>query len=455
MSSSDHPLIQHLANRLAGYAHDQLELILATTCAGRALLLTGRHGLGKTVLVGLLCAIFRFSTRFYCAAKDDLVTGMAGIPSPTALAEGRLEWAAHDRTLWTVDGSVIDCCFIDELGRAPRGEQSCYLEVIDARTLFGRKLQLKTVFAATNPENDRYESHELDAALVDRFDLVLPVPEPAGSSLSVLTRVATVNLCGVYKSDAEAEEAPDGRSFLNEFRDNRDRLLEDTELCGAVAQWAARLVHEAQQTRSQPGSDDPSARTDEVYISFRTLARLPNVVLDLIAYQQTAHGTRQMLSKLVESAELVSQFAVATKCAVSVERLCRAQTAARPLLKNLAEARLREFDRLRPLSHGTLKSRISALEWLNLKEPHPGELHRLTMLVGQLVNDVSALLEQGPLSEPVPVGRLWHNLERYPEQRHALELSILRHRLNVSTCESDIPDQASWAPWTFQEAGRA
>ena len=470
MSHTNHPLIQHLADRLAGFRSDHLELIVAATCAGRAILLIGRHGLGKTVLVKALCAVFRHSTRIYCAAKDDLVTGVAGIPSPTALAQGRLEWAAHERTLWGTDGEDVETCFVDELSRAPRGEAGVWLEIIDQRTLFGKPLPLKAIFAAANPDHASYETNPLDAALCDRFDVVFLVPEPAGSALDVLTRVALVNLGGVYKTPSVGNDVPDGRPFLEEFRNAREHLLEDTELATAVGQWAAVLVHEAQRRRRD--SAQGNTETEELYISFRALARLPNVVLDLLAFLMTAHGLETMLLRMVESAELCSEISLASKCSIPPEDLCRAQTAARDVLKKLAESRLRKFDRLRGLSTGSLKSRIMVLEWLNLGEPFPSEKQRLTMLVGQLVRDVVAHLENGQDKKTVLASRLYHNLGSYPEHQHEIALSMLRHRLagmqsaavddaaqsSVSVGAAGTPcspeDPEMWAPWNFDKRGR-
>jgi len=136
-------------------------------------ILLARHGTAKTWVMRVASTALGEKCRFYSAPKEDIVS-IAGLPDPKRLAEGEFVFVPHKRTMWDADVLAID-----ELPRAPRTTQNLLLEPLQERTLFGYPLPWKIAIATMNP--DTYAaSLKLDAALGDRFAMVLPVPELQG-----------------------------------------------------------------------------------------------------------------------------------------------------------------------------------------------------------------------------------------------------------------------------------
>lgn len=157
-------------------------VILAALATEAPVLLIGRHGTAKTLLVERLSGALGLNFRHYNASLlnyDDLV----GIPIPEE-DEDQLRFITTPGAIW--DAEFV---FFDEISRCRPDLQNKLFPIIHERRIVGMPLhQLRYRWAAMNPpspDNIDFEasageyylgSEPLDPALTDRFPFVIPVP---------------------------------------------------------------------------------------------------------------------------------------------------------------------------------------------------------------------------------------------------------------------------------------
>lgn len=150
-------------------------VIIGCLAQGHSILLLGNHGSAKTMFGSLVSSALSNGDELkvikYNMDKENLIS-MVGIPNTQALKEGRIEYAEHERSVFRADVLMLD-----EITRAPREAQNMVLEILQEKTVFGKPLKYKFVIATANDET--YQgTYKLDAALLDRFYIVIPVPTP-------------------------------------------------------------------------------------------------------------------------------------------------------------------------------------------------------------------------------------------------------------------------------------
>jgi len=144
-------------------------------------LLEGNHGVGKTSAI--FQALHRHNLRyqyFSCATLDPWVD-FVGIPK---------EQFDNDRQIAYLDlvrpkffaFDEIDVIVLDEMNRAPPKVMNALMELIQFKSINGKKLNnLKMIFAAINPpatkdKDPQYHVQELDPAVRSRFHVKYTVP---------------------------------------------------------------------------------------------------------------------------------------------------------------------------------------------------------------------------------------------------------------------------------------
>ena len=162
-----------LLQKLNIYGLNQIEDgIIAGLVSGDPVLLIGRHGSAKTLLVNRLSQALGLKFIAYDASKalfDDVV----GFPNPKSLSEGMIDYIPTPISIW--DKEFI---LIDEISRATPSMQNKWLEIIRSRQLMGKQIpNLKYVFAAMNPPGEYTGAMPLDPALVGRFAFIIHIPE--------------------------------------------------------------------------------------------------------------------------------------------------------------------------------------------------------------------------------------------------------------------------------------
>ncbi len=150
--------------------------ILAALATERTLLLIGRHGSAKSVMLERLAACLNLEFRSYNASLinfDDLV----GIPIPNS-DRTQLDYISNRTSIWKAQ--VV---FFDEINRCRPDLQNKLFPIIYERRIQGENLEnLRYRWAAMNPIVDDAESEDylgtipLDPALADRFTYILEVP---------------------------------------------------------------------------------------------------------------------------------------------------------------------------------------------------------------------------------------------------------------------------------------
>ncbi|NDJ62613.1 MAG: AAA domain-containing protein [Chloroflexi bacterium] len=181
MIEQEHILTQGITESLGIQGWNHLDPILLAALATEApLLLIGPHGTAKSLLVEKVATALSLSLRHYNASLinyDDLV----GIPLPEEGAD-RLQFITTPGAIWEAE-----FVFFDEISRCRPDLQNKMFPIVHERRVAGIQLaQLQHRWAAMNPpapedpdvtSGDYYLGSEpLDAALVDRFPFVVPVP---------------------------------------------------------------------------------------------------------------------------------------------------------------------------------------------------------------------------------------------------------------------------------------
>lgn len=155
------------------FGWEKLEaIILSGILARQSILLKGEHGTDKTeasekITKGILGKSSNFTSFDTPLIRiDDLL----GYPNPKSLSDGVISFIHTPNNIWEANS-----CNFDEINRANIFTQSKVMEIINHRSIMGKKLkQLKIVFATCNPPGV-YQSGFLDHANASRF-MTVEVP---------------------------------------------------------------------------------------------------------------------------------------------------------------------------------------------------------------------------------------------------------------------------------------
>ncbi len=139
---------------------------------GFNVLLVGRHGVGKTEMVREVFNDLGWVWKYFSASTIDPWVDLVGVPKEK---NGVLELIRPA----SLDFDNIEAIFLDEYNRAPKKVRNAVMELIQFKSINGKKFpKLKVVFAAINPDDDEdmpYDVEKLDGAQIDRFHIKLPV----------------------------------------------------------------------------------------------------------------------------------------------------------------------------------------------------------------------------------------------------------------------------------------
>lgn len=140
-------------------------------------LLEGAHGVGKTAVVKEVFESANLNWKYYSAATMDPWVDFIGVPKTVSDVNGNevLELVkpkdlAHDE---------VEALFFDEFNRAPSKVMNAVMELIQFKSINGKKFNnLKVVWAAINPfdEDGTYNVESIDPAILDRFHINIKVP---------------------------------------------------------------------------------------------------------------------------------------------------------------------------------------------------------------------------------------------------------------------------------------
>lgn len=141
-------------------------------------LLIGKHGTGKTALVKKTFESRGIKWKYFSGSTMDPWVDIIGVPKEKITEDGisylelikPIEFAKDE----------VEAIFIDELNRTHKKVRNAVMELIQFRSINGRKFHnLKYVWAAINPfdeESNDYDVDRLDPAMMDRFNVIIQLP---------------------------------------------------------------------------------------------------------------------------------------------------------------------------------------------------------------------------------------------------------------------------------------
>ena len=140
-------------------------------------LLVGEHGTGKSTIIKELFDSQNLNYKYFSGPTMDPWINFVGVPKEV---NGKLEFILPP----DFDDDTVEAIFIDELNRAHTQVRNAVLELVQFKSMNGRKFNnLKVVWAAINPdESDKYQVERLCPVLKDRFQIQINVDSSPNES---------------------------------------------------------------------------------------------------------------------------------------------------------------------------------------------------------------------------------------------------------------------------------
>ena len=144
---------------------------------GKNVMLEGKHGTGKTSLIQKVFGENCNKLLYFSGSTLDPWVDFVGVPKEIE-KDGQhvLSFVLPEKMADT----SVEAIFIDEYNRSHKKVRNAAMELIQFKSINGRKFpNLKVVWAAINPSDDEDESYDvenLDAAQADRFQIKIKVP---------------------------------------------------------------------------------------------------------------------------------------------------------------------------------------------------------------------------------------------------------------------------------------
>lgn len=143
---------------------------------GKNVLLEGKHGTGKTSLV---TEIFNKNCKnwlYFSGSTLDPWVDFIGVPKEIKKGNNYvLSFVLPEK----MTDETVEAIFIDEYNRSHKKVRNATMELIQFKSINGRKFpNLKVIWAAINPSEDEeeYDVEQLDEAQIDRFQIQIKVP---------------------------------------------------------------------------------------------------------------------------------------------------------------------------------------------------------------------------------------------------------------------------------------
>jgi MoxR-like ATPase len=155
-------------NKLDFYLKNNLNVLVA-----------GKHGVGKTSQVIDCFARNKVNYLYFSGSTMDAWVDLVGLPKE------KTENGVSFTTLVPPESMAkgqVEAIFIDEFNRAPKKVRNALMELIQFKSINGRKYpNLRVVWAAVNPDDVnldgfKYDVEPIDPAQLDRFQIQTTVP---------------------------------------------------------------------------------------------------------------------------------------------------------------------------------------------------------------------------------------------------------------------------------------
>lgn len=139
-------------------------------------LFEGQRGVGKTSIISSTFEKAGLRVKYFSAPTMDPWTDLVGVPSTIVRDDGKEVLRLIPPEEFADD--KYDVIFIDELNRAPKKVMNALMELMQFKTINGKKYNIKMIWAAINPhtEDEEYHVEPLDPAVKDRFHIHVNIP---------------------------------------------------------------------------------------------------------------------------------------------------------------------------------------------------------------------------------------------------------------------------------------
>lgn len=141
-------------------------------------LFIGRHGVGKTSIIIQAMQRNNLSYAYFSAPTMDPWVDFIGVPKERIDQNGSPFLDLVKPALFAND--QINAIIFDEFNRAPKKIKNAAMELIQFKSINGKKFNnLHIVWAAINPDDDEsleYDVEKLDPAQKDRFHIIQEIP---------------------------------------------------------------------------------------------------------------------------------------------------------------------------------------------------------------------------------------------------------------------------------------
>lgn len=143
------------------------------------ILFIGEAGVGKTSMVLDAFSRHNLKWQYYSASTMDPWVDLIGVPKEVKDEKGEPVLDLIKPKQWQEDN--VEAVFIDEFNRAPKKVRNAIMELIQFKSINGKRYDsLKIVWAAINPEDsdmeNEYDVEQLDPAQKDRFHFHVKIP---------------------------------------------------------------------------------------------------------------------------------------------------------------------------------------------------------------------------------------------------------------------------------------
>jgi len=355
----------NILNRI-NYGYGEFEpVIIGLMAMNKNFMLIGRHGTGKTRIAKILSQGYGDDGFVvYDATKDDLIS-IAGIPDANAIQDGKLEFVAHNKSIWNKSTIVVD-----EITRASKENQNLWLEILEDKKCFGIPIPYRTLIATANPESYS-AAFQLDEAIMDRFYAVIPVPEMQEGVTSEDVQ-SMIELASIKKGLVDPEEM--ARIFF-EIQQAHAGLIKNGA-SDKIKKYLGAIIPTL--LINMQSSEGP-------YISPRTYSRnLPQSIMAIAAYHEIAGTTEPLQTAAWESLKYV----LATKLQIKPTILKQLHENAKSILKSGDMSELDKF-RSEILLLTTFEDKLEYLRENNLEIKEYMKSDEKEKLFGELLRGAS------------------------------------------------------------------
>lgn len=143
-------------------------------------ILKGAHGVGKTHLITSAFERNDLNWVYFSASTMDPWVDFIGVPKEKTDTNGNSYLELIRPKIFQDD--EVEAIFLDEFNRAPKKVKNAVMELLQFKSINGRKFKnLKIIWAAINPDDGddddvKYDVEPMDPAQLDRFHIIYDTP---------------------------------------------------------------------------------------------------------------------------------------------------------------------------------------------------------------------------------------------------------------------------------------